>query len=75
MKHEIHIGEVFDTETNSTKPKQVLIITDDQLAIIERFAHTKKDAELNTIYDINDCIFRIYPHFEIRSEKVKISDL
>lgn len=75
MKHEIHIGEVFDTETNSNKPKQVLIITDEQLAIIERFAHTKKDAELNTIYVINDCVFRIYPHFEPRNTKIKLTDL
>lgn len=63
MKHEIHIWEVLDLETNSKRPKQTLIITDEQLSVIEQFASTRKDAELNTIYKLNDCEFKIYPHF------------
>jgi hypothetical protein len=61
-KYEIHIGEVFDLSTNSKKPKQILIITEEQLAVIEEFADQRKDAELNTIYKLNECEFRIFPH-------------
>ena len=63
-KYEIHIGEIFDLTTNLKKPKQVLIITQDQLAVIEQFADQRKDAELNTIYKLNECEFRILPHFD-----------
>ncbi len=68
-KYEIHIGEIFDSTTNSKKPKQIMIITQEQLAIIEHFADQIKDAELNTIYRLNDCEFRILPHFESGSVK------
>lgn len=64
-KYEIHIGEIFDLTTNAKKPKQTLIITQDQLAVIEQFAYKRKDAELNTIYKLNDCEFRIFPHFDL----------
>lgn len=63
-KYEIHIGEIFDLTTNIKKPKQTLIITQDQLSVIEQFADQRKDAELNTIYKLNECEFRIYPHFD-----------
>jgi len=65
MKYEIHIGEIFDLATSSKKPKQTLIITQEQLAVIEQFASQRKDAELNTIYKLNDCEFKIYPSFNI----------
>jgi len=65
MKYEIHIGEIFDLTTSSKKPKQTLIITQEQLAVIEQFASQRKDAELNTIYKLNDCEFKIYPSFNI----------
>lgn len=68
-KYEIHIGEIFDLTTNSKKPKQTLIITQDQLAVIEQFADQRKDAELNTIYKLNECEFRIYPHFDFEADK------
>jgi hypothetical protein len=62
-KYEIHIGEIFDLTTNIKKPKLVLIITEDQLTIIEHFANQRKDANLNTIYILNECEFSIIPHF------------
>lgn len=64
MKYEIHIGEIFDLTTNSKKPKQTLIITEDQLGVIEQFADKRKDAELNTIYRLNECEFLVFPNFE-----------
>lgn len=67
-KYEIHIGEMFDLATNSKKPKQTLIITDDQRAIIEQFASQRKDSELNTIYKLNECEFCIYPHINFGGE-------
>ena len=63
-KYEIHIGEIFDLETKSKKPKQVLIINDDQRAVIEQFATQRKDAELNTYYKLNECEFRIIPRID-----------
>ena len=63
MKHEIQIGEVYDQETKSYKPKQTYIITDEQRYIIEMFADVKKDNELQPIYKINDCEFKLIPHF------------
>lgn len=65
MSFEIHIGEVFDIKSNTKKPKQIIIITDEQRAVIEHFASQRKDEELNTIYKLNDCEFRIYPKFDI----------
>lgn len=66
-EYEIHIGEVFDMETNSKKPKQKMIITKEQFYIIEAFANRKIDADLNTIYKLNDCEFRVFPHFDFNS--------
>ena len=67
-KYEIHIGEIFDLTTNLKKPKQTLIITDDQRAVIEQFASQRKDAELNTIYKLNECEFRIYLHLNFSTK-------
>ena len=64
-KYEIHIGQVIDSESLMPRPKQVFIITRDQFAIIEQFASTRKDEELNTWYKLNDCEFRVWPHFEL----------
>lgn len=72
-KYEINIGEIFDLTANSKKPKQTLIITQDQLAVIEMFAIQRKDAELNTIYKLNECEFRIIPHFGFDCHKCKHS--
>lgn len=69
MKYEIYIGEIFDLTTNSKRPKQKLIITEEQKAVIELFASQRKDADLNTIYKLNECEFCIYPHFDLRAEK------
>jgi hypothetical protein len=68
-KYEIHIGEILDLTTNLKKPKHTLIITQDQLAIIEQFASQRKDAELNTIYKLNECEFRILLHFDFGAAK------
>ena len=38
-------------------------ITDEQRQIIESFADQIKDENLNTVYKINQCEFRIYPDF------------
>lgn len=66
-KYEIHIGEYYDLEEKVNKPKQKLIITGEQLEAIETFASKRKDSELNTIYKINDCEFRVYPHFDFKA--------
>ena len=71
-KCEIHIGVSFNLSSAgeiTQQPKQILIITHDQFAIIEQFANQRKDAELNTIYKINECEFRIFPHIESKNKK------
>jgi hypothetical protein len=62
--YEIQIGEIVDMTTNTKKPRQTLLITQEQFAIIELFAHQRKDADLNTVYTQNDCEFCVYPHFD-----------
>jgi len=59
FNYEIQIGETFDLKTNSKIPKRTILITQDQLAIIETFAHQRKDADLNIIYKLNECEFRV----------------
>lgn len=58
-KYEIHIGEIFDLKKNTMIPKQILIVTQEQHEVILHFADQRKDAELNTIYKLNECEFRI----------------
>ena len=57
-KFEIHIGKIYDLESKTEKPKQTIIINREQLAIIEIFAYTRKDEDLNTIYKLNQCEFK-----------------
>ena len=62
FNYELHIGQKLCTETITWVPKQVLVITDDQREIIELFASRRKDADLNTVYAINNIDFTIHPH-------------
>jgi hypothetical protein len=62
-KYEIHIGEIFDLTTNTKRPKQILVVTKEQHDAIIHFADQRKDAELNTIYKLNECEFSIKPLF------------
>lgn len=63
-KYEIQIGEFFDVGTQTNRPRQTMCITTDQFEIIKIFASQRKDAELNTIYKINDCEFKVVPVFK-----------
>jgi hypothetical protein len=65
-KYEIHIGKALNANNLSeTVPLQKIIITQEQLAVIEMFADKIKDKNLNTIYKLNQCEFRIFPHFDL----------
>ena len=68
-KFEIHIGEIYDLRSKTKKPKQTMIITREQFSVIEQFADTRKDEDLNTIYRINQCEFKVLPHFGFGNEK------
>lgn len=61
--YEIHLNPFWDMGSESMKPRQVIPITEDQFKIIELFANTKKDENLNTIYILNDVSFQIFPKF------------
>jgi len=63
ITHVITIGEMFDIDKGSAVPKQTIEISNDQLAIIEMFASTRKDEDLNTVYKLNDIEFRVFPYF------------
>ena len=67
-KFEIHIGKTYDLESKTEKPKQTVIITREQFAVIEQFADTRKDEELNTIYRLNKCEFKVMPYFSFKDE-------
>lgn len=55
-KYEIHIGKALNANNlRETIPLQKIIITQEQIAVIEMFASQRKDAELNTIYKLNEC--------------------
>jgi hypothetical protein len=60
-KYELHIGQHVDASSKISG--QIFIITEDQLEALDQFAHKIKDAELNTVYKLNECSFRVLPHF------------
>jgi hypothetical protein len=68
-KFEIHIGKIYDLESKTEKPKQTMIITIEQFAVIEQFADIRKDEYLNTIYRLNQCEFKVVPHIDFKSKK------
>ncbi|MDY0389200.1 MAG: hypothetical protein RBT65_19190 [Methanolobus sp.] len=68
-KFEIHFGKIYDLESKTEKPKQIMIITREQFSVIERFADTRKDEDLNTIYRLNQCEFKVMPHFSFENDK------
>ena len=68
-KFEIHIGKIYDLESKTEKPKQRIIITREQFTVIEQFADTRKDEDLNTIYKLNQCEFKVMPHFSFEDNK------
>jgi len=65
MKKEytIEIGEVFNVNTQKREPKIKIDISEEQLYVIEMFATVQKDKNLNNIYTLNDCEFRVVPNF------------
>lgn len=64
-KYEIQIGKVLDgSNLLRTIPLKTLKITREQFLILEIFANQVKDSELNTIYKINDCEFKVVPSFD-----------
>ena len=68
-KYEIHIGKALNgNNLSETIPLRKIIITQEQLAVIEMFASLRKDAELNTIYKLNECEFRILPHWDFSTK-------
>lgn len=70
-KYEIHIGEVIEHPSGEKRPKQIMEITDEQRQIVEAFADTRKDENLNTIYKINQCEFTIHIDFSSMGESKK----
>ena len=74
MNYEIQIGEVIDLTTGWTlKPKQVITITEDQFDTIKMFANQRRGPDLNTIYRLNDCEFKVIPSLKVGNAKEKLS--
>ena len=68
-KFAIHIGKIYDLESKTEKPKLTMIITREQFALIEQFADTRKDEDLNIIYRLNQCEFKVIPYFDFDNKK------
>ena len=67
MKYEIHIGNAFNMDTKMQDAKFKIIITQEQLTVIEQFADIELDAELKRTYIINKCRFTVQPHFDFKA--------
>jgi hypothetical protein len=74
MNYEIQIGKVIDLASGTLKPRRVIHITKEQFSIIEMFANQTKDIDLNTIYRLNDCEFKVIPSLEASNSQEKLSD-
>ena len=46
-----------------------MIITREQFVLIEQFADTRKDEDLDTIYRLNKCEFKVIPYFNFDNKK------
>ena len=68
-KFAIHIGKVYDLESKTEKPKLTMIITREQFALIELFADTRKDEDLDIVYRLNKCEFKVIPYFDFDNKK------
>ncbi len=64
QRYELHIGSVFNMELGAEQPRQKMNISEEQFLLIETFASTFKDKDLNTVYKLNNCEFLVYPFFE-----------
>lgn len=73
-KYEIHIGKIFNMSTklnetiSSFRPKQIIIISQEQCDILTQFTDIRRDSNLNITHTINNCEFSILPHFEVNEE-------
>lgn len=61
MTYEIQIGSNYNLATQEAEPATKFQITGEQAEILERFADVRRDEELNTLYVINNCYFKIVP--------------
>jgi hypothetical protein len=75
MKYEIQIGEVYDMNASKIIPKRRIIITEEQLSIIEELADIHRDEELDKIYKINACYFKVVPNYSLEEAMSNISHL
>jgi len=64
-KYEIHIGKknVVNEGALQERPDITIIISEEQRAIIEKFASTERDEDMTLIYTINKVRFKIVDHF------------
>jgi|VirMetMinimDraft_7_1064189.scaffolds.fasta_scaffold55078_2 hypothetical protein len=65
-KYELHIGKAYNLETKMEDAKFKIIVTKEQMQVIEHFADIEMDAELNKTYILNKCRFKVVPHFDFK---------
>lgn len=61
---EIQIGEAIELVDFKKGPHITVQITDEQFEIVQMFASTRKDANMNTIYTLNKVDFLVVPLFK-----------
>ena len=66
-KYELHIGRAFNLETKMEDAKFKIIVTKEQMQVIEHFADIEMDAELNKTHILNKCRFKVVPHFDFKA--------
>ena len=65
-KYELHIGKAYNLETKMEDAKFKIIVTKEQMQVIEHFAYIEMDAELNKTYILNKCRFKVVPYFDFK---------
>ena len=75
MRYRIEIGSIMNLATQREEPRLSFEINEDEKLLIDIFASTRKDKNLNTIYKLNECEFKVTPIIEIDNSFSELEEL
>lgn len=61
MNYEVQIGSNYNLSTQQAEPAVKFTISQEQFEILVKFADVRRDDELNALYVINNCSFKMVP--------------